>query len=102
MDWRTDARYLEVRYEDLVEAPEATMRRVMAFLEEPFDPEWLAARLAATDEADPKRPNAAGAITSSSIGRWVRDLTLPEKDQIRRLATDRLLEFDYVTERDWR
>ena len=49
-----------------------------------------------------KRPNAAGAITSASIGRWMRDLTLPEKDQVRRLATDRLLELDYVTERDWR
>jgi lysophospholipase L1-like esterase len=47
MDWRNDARYLEVRYEDLVEEPEPTMRRVMAFLEEPFDSEWLAARLAA-------------------------------------------------------
>jgi protein-tyrosine sulfotransferase len=108
LDWRTDARYLEVRYEDLVEAPEATMRRVMAFLEEPFDPEWLRTRLAVDDAskrsttAATKRPNAAGAITSGSIGRWMRDLSVPEIDQVRRLATDRLLELDYVTERDWR
>jgi hypothetical protein len=101
MDWRTDARYLEVRYEDLVEDPEATMRRVMAFLEEPFDADWLRSRLA-DDEADANRPNAAGAITSTSIGRWTRDLSVPEIDQVRRLATDRLLELDYVTERDWR
>jgi hypothetical protein len=102
MAWRTDARYLEVRYEDLVDDPEVTMRRVLAFLEEPFDPQWLQSRLAAQDGVDSKRPNAAGAITRSSIGRWTRDLTLPEKDQVRRLATDRLLELDYVTEREWR
>lgn len=102
LGWRTDARYLEVRYEDLVEDPETTMRRVMAFLEEPFDANWLRARLAADEGIDAKRPNAAGTISSRSIGRWMRDLSVPEIDQVRRLASDRLLELDYVTERDWR
>lgn len=31
-------RYLEIRYEDLVSQPELTIRRTLAFLDEPFDP----------------------------------------------------------------
>jgi hypothetical protein len=34
-------RYLELRYETLLDAPEATMRQVCAFLEEPYDPAML-------------------------------------------------------------
>ena len=47
MRWRADPRYVEIRYEDLVQDPETTMRRVMAFVGEPFDEAWLAARLTA-------------------------------------------------------
>jgi hypothetical protein len=36
-----DARYLELRYEALVESPEPTLRRVFAFLGEPWDPRVL-------------------------------------------------------------
>lgn len=35
------SRYLEVRYEELVEHPEATLRRICAFLGEPFAPQML-------------------------------------------------------------
>jgi protein-tyrosine sulfotransferase len=101
--WRNDARYLEVRYEDLVEAPEPTLRRVMAFLGEPFDPAWLAARLHSdpAEAASGPAPDASGAIRASSIGRWEHDLTLPEVDQVRRLATPRLLELGYVVDENW-
>ena len=58
MRWRADPRYLEVRYEDLVQDPEATMRRVMAFVGEPFDEAWLTARLEAQ--------NAGGSAAAGS------------------------------------
>ena len=129
MGWRADPRYLEVRYEDLVRDPEATMRRVMAFVGEPFDEAWLAARLAAqAGEGAPaagtgsvagsssaagsaagrpttgaaalsttNKPNAAGAISTGSIGRWRRDLTPAEIQLIRDRAEARLIELGYET-----
>jgi hypothetical protein len=102
MGWRGDPRYMEVRYEDLVGAPEATMRRVMDFVGEPFEESWLAARLEAqaTDGAAP-RPNAAGVITAGSIGRWRRDLKPAEIELIRQRATDRLVELGYAEGPDW-
>jgi protein-tyrosine sulfotransferase len=115
--WRGDPRYMEVRYEDLVAAPETTMRRVMDFVGEPYEEAWLQARLAeagggpsapgsaapagADGRPDPERPNAAGRITSGSIGRWRRDLSPPEIDLVRARATDRLIELAYETRTDW-
>ena len=113
MKWRGDPRYLEVRYEDLVRDPEVTMRRVMAFVGEPFDEAWLAARLAsqageggaatgsAATQPPPGKPNAAGAISTGSIGRWRRDLTPAEKGVIRERATPRLIQLGYVTDASW-
>ena len=99
------------------------MRRVMAFVGEPFDEAWLAARLAAqagegapaagsgsaagsaagrptTGAAAPSttnKPNAAGAISTGSIGRWRRDLTPAEIQLIRDRAEARLIELGYET-----
>lgn len=104
MPWRADPRYLEVRYEDLVNDPEATMRRVMAFVGEQFDEAWLAARLAAQSAgsgAAPAKPNAAGTISTGSIGRWRRDLSPAEIALIRERATPRLIALGYESNRDW-
>lgn len=120
MRWRNDPRYLEVFYEDLVRSPEATMRRVMAFVGELFDEAWLAARLAdqsAQSGAGPGSgmvahtsaaissgaapPNAAGAIRTGSIGRWRRDLTPAEVAFIRERATRRLVDLGYESRGDW-
>lgn len=99
---RADPRYLEVRYEDLVGAPEHTMRRVMEFVGEPFEEAWLVARIADGGHPDaPSQPNAAGAITTGSLGRWRRDLAPEEIELIRRSATGRLVELGYAEGPDW-
>lgn len=63
-------RILEVGYEDLVRAPEATLRRVLAFCDLP----WDAACLRPQDNSTPVRtPNAwqvRQPIYTSSIGYW--------------------------------
>jgi len=79
---RHPARYLLVRYEDLTRAPEATLRRVCAFLDVPFRPEMLA-----RDELPALRDSGGnssfadmepGAISVRAIGRF--RTALPETD----------------------
>ncbi len=105
MRWRGDPRYLEVRYEDLVRAPEATLAGVLGFLGEPFDPALLAVDAAATAATPPApisgRPDAAGAITTTSMGRWQRDLVGPDREAVKRIAGARLTELGYTTGSDW-
>jgi hypothetical protein len=87
MRHRGDARYLEVRYEDLVAHPEQTLRDVFRFIEEPF----VEAVLEPEDVAAPDR----GDIFGSSVGRWRRDLTPDQLQRFMRVAEDRLAELDY-------
>ena len=67
-------RRMTVRYEDLVEAPEPTLRSVCAFLGEPFEPEML--RFHETAAAYMKPSAAAGhnaAATGPVTARRVED-----------------------------
>jgi hypothetical protein len=83
--WRGDrAHYLEVRYEELVHEPVATMREVLQFLGEPWDdgvfnPEHDAHRASATSNTH--RP-----IFATSVGRWRRDLADEDLGQIEAIA----------------
>lgn len=76
--WRKDPRYLEVRYEELVAHTEREVRRVLAFVGEPFVPEVLDYWRKPHDWAE---RNVEGPQTTSkpvyadSVGRWRRDLT---------------------------
>lgn len=97
--WRGDPRYLEVRYEAMVTDPAATFARVLDFLGEPFDPSMLAADPAV--DAGEGRPDAAGPITTSSIGRWERDLDESERETVRRVAGRRLVELGYAADERW-
>jgi len=113
MRWRADRRYLEVRYEDLVRQPETTLAAVLAFLGESFDPALLAVDPAATAAgasvpalpASPApasgRPDAGGAITTTSMGRWQRDLSAADREVVKRIAGARLSELGYATGSDW-
>jgi hypothetical protein len=79
--WREDrARYLEVRYEELVRTPVATMQGVLRFLDEPWDdgvldPQQDAHRASATSNTH--RP-----IFATSVGRWRRELAEEDLRQI--------------------
>lgn len=102
MRWRGDPRYLEVRYEDLVRDPEATLERVLTFLGEPFDAGLLAVDPNAVPAPSTNgRPDAAGAITTTSMGRWERDLSAADRETVKRVAGARLVELGYATGDDW-
>ncbi len=63
-------RYLEVRYETLVEQPEATLRNLLGFLGEPWAPEML----------------EGIAIYGTSVSRWRRDLSKSDVGEIEAVA----------------
>jgi hypothetical protein len=87
MRHRGEARYLEVRYEDLVARPRETLRTVFAFIGEPFDEDVLAPdEMAAPDRGD---------IFGSSVGRWRQDLTTGQLERFMGVAQDRLVELGY-------
>jgi hypothetical protein len=97
MAWRGDPRYLEVRYEELVSDPPAVLDRVLAFLGERSEPGLLSTGI---DDGG-GRPDAAGAITTSSVERWRRDLSPAEQAIVRRVAGARLGELGYATGDAW-
>lgn len=102
MRFRGDARYHEVRYEDLVTQPETTLRQLCDFLGEPFD-----ARLLETEDERPAMPTESlatggvpapsdrGPVFTHSIGRWRQDLPPAELPAILRICGDRLAELGY-------
>ncbi|MCP4919776.1 MAG: sulfotransferase, partial [Proteobacteria bacterium] len=68
-------RYLEVRYEDLVESPEPTMRKVCAFLGEKWDPAMLKHEQA--DVAQSARESSTAAVSEAvhtrALDRWRKE-----------------------------
>jgi hypothetical protein len=75
-------RYLRVRYEDLVRAPDTTMRLVCSFIGEPYVPEMLAMAGVPTHTVAGANSSFGdlepGAISTKGIGRY-RTLLSPEE-----------------------
>jgi hypothetical protein len=86
-------RYHEVRYEELVREPEATMQRVLRFLNEPWDP-----RVLGEDEKQSETRRAEGQhgpIFTTSIGRWQTELNSGEVAEIESIAGELMIELGY-------
>lgn len=79
--WRDrPERYQEVRYDVLVTQPEATMRSLLAYLNEPWSPKVLEGQT----------------IFGSSVGRWRRELSAAEAGAIEMVAGPTMAQFDYA------
>lgn len=70
---RGDPLYHELRYEDLVRDPEPTLRRLMVFLDVPWNDRLLQAD--ASRSRDAHEAKAASRISSTSIQRWEQELS---------------------------
>jgi hypothetical protein len=75
---RGDPRYIEIRYEELVEDPERVMRDLLAALDEP----WLAELLVERTPKGGRRAHANSRITTASVGRWRQDLSADERARV--------------------
>ena len=92
-----EAQYTEVRYEALVTEPVETLRGVLAFLDEEYDPAVLAfqqeARRAGGGPDEHVEPQ--GSLSRESIGRWRAEMTLFEHKLAQHIAGPRLAELGY-------
>lgn len=99
-----DPRFHTLRYEDLVRDPGSVLRRLMAFLGEPWDDAMLA-HAGGSSSRDVTRfaqnPEAIGAVNASSIGRWQRDLDAKDRDTFKRIAGPLLIELGYAGDGGW-
>lgn len=76
--WRHDARYIEVRYEDLVRFPESTLRQLFSFLGYSWEDRLLEFHKddkdSVSETKDPQNADVLRPISTSRIGRYKSDL----------------------------
>lgn len=97
-------RYLEMRYEALVDDPEATMREVLAFLELPWSDDVLAFAENPSLAAGRNESSAAQVtrgIERNGLSRWTRSLTIEDKAAVKTVAGDLLMELGYADDDRW-
>lgn len=96
-------RCTEIRYEDLVDDPHNTVKRLCDFIGEDFDPAMIDA--GASADAKPGRlmnnPAADKPIHRSSHGRWRRDLSPDEARDVVRIAGELLITLGYTPDHSW-
>lgn len=94
--------YRVVRYETLVSAPEAAVREVCDFIDEPFAPEMLslqgAPAFADRGSNSSYGQRTPGTITTSSVGRFREVLSPRQIAFVQRTARDEMARFGYAPE----
>ena len=102
MAWRRHPNYFELRYEDLVGRPEPTLKRLCAFIGEPWCPELLEYHQRQSSRQNPLHffvsANAIQPISTKAVGRWRDELTVLELQTFYRLGARRLVELGYCIE----
>jgi len=103
MRWRGDPRYLEVRYEELVQAPRATLEAVCAFIGEEFDERVLRHDQEQDDEAGgfPLDPDVSRPINTGAVSKWQAQLTPDEVGMFKAMAGPLLMILGYVADDRW-
>lgn len=99
ISYRGNHRYHEVRYEDLVFRPWATVVRVCEFLGLKFDPAMLSFHLFGGPLREPRRfpqnVEATRPLYRTAVGRWRRDLSETDTMDITRELSPLLSELGY-------
>ena len=91
---------LDVKYEELTTHPEATVRQIMQFLGEAYSPDQLNPACYSNHPSSRRREfdRLSKPISSSSNGRWMRELTQQEIQIFHRIADRQLLSLGYSLE----
>ncbi len=95
-------RYMELRYEAIVTEPEPTLQKLFAFIGELWDPAVLKFHeqertLAGESSADQvSRP-----LYAASVGRWKNDLNPADKQAVKEVAGNLLIELGYARDHNW-
>ena len=89
--------YLEVRYEELVGAPEATLQRVCGFLGEAYLPEMLSFYRSkeVLFKNEPWKDTTFAPVTTDYIETWRKSLSRAQISLIERIVAPEMLELGY-------
>lgn len=99
--WRTDSRYYEIRYEDLVTGQESVVRGLLDWLKLPYDDGvWKYYTRPVNQGIDSGHPGIAQPVYQSAVERWTSDLTPEAVDAFTPEACDLLVELGYAEDRD--
>jgi len=105
MRYRGDPRYIEVKYEDLIESDEETLIRVFGFLGEPWDEQvtkyYEIESPGRSMDKMPQNPGATQPIYRSAHGRWRNEFTEEDKRMFKATAGDLLVMLGYEENNDW-
>jgi protein-tyrosine sulfotransferase len=97
---------IEVRYEDLVREPEATLRGLLGRLGEPWDDRVLRYHELVSPSRDvtkfPQNPEATRPLSESAIGRWRTELAPEEAELFKRRAGLLLIQLGYAQDLRWK
>ncbi|MEM7317358.1 MAG: sulfotransferase, partial [Planctomycetota bacterium] len=94
--WLGPERYLEVRYEHLVEDTEASVRRICDFLNERFEPTMLDNTAAGERISGPTgHVEVAAPVNTRSVAAWQTSMTLFDQKLSQHLAGSLLKELGY-------
>lgn len=96
------ARYYELRYEQLIEAPESALRALFAFLGEPWHVEVLQFHRQQRNLADEaSAAQVSQALNSKGLARWKTDLREADRDAVKEVAGPLLVQLGYATDENW-
>jgi protein-tyrosine sulfotransferase len=103
--YRDDPRCLEVRYEELVGDPRATLERVFERIGEPFDDRVLDFHSVKGRSRDftnfPQNPEATKPLYTAAVSRWHADFSGEDLTTVKRLAGPLLIELGYAADLNW-
>lgn len=94
--------YLELKYEHLVENPEATLRHLFEFIGEPWDPAVMNYHQHEHSVAgESSAEQVSKPLYKTAARRWVRDLKAGDKDIVKSIAGELLIELEYAEDLNW-
>lgn len=95
-------KYMELRYEDVVSDPAPTLKKLFSFINESWDPIVLKfyeqdRNLAGESSAE----QVSKPLYTKALGRWEKDLTDEDKQVVKEIAGDLLIEIGYASDSSW-
>lgn len=94
--------YFLLKYEQLVESPKSTLQELFSFINEPWEESVLSFY---EKERNLAHESSASQVNkklyTSSIGRWQRDLNENQKEIIKPIINDTLIELGYIDNESW-
>ncbi len=98
----SDKVYLEIRYEDIVNKSEECLKKLFNFIDEPWDSSVLRYYKQERNLAgESSAKQVSQKLFTSAIGRWKKDLTKEQKEEIKPIAGELLIKLGYAKDLNW-